>query len=225
MTEENWYFWRNALAPPLFLTSFGTTTWQNESPRISVFASNALEALNSGPHSYKSQYFTLQLPTHKAKRLKYVIFRGSLLGAHRRGHPLLPRVPHPSPHHCQPAVGGTPTSRGGVRDWGLDDHLHHLHLPRPALLHHPPPVVSGAAKLVKRLWSQVTCKRHHTQMPIADNSVLLWSHPPQEPPPPTTTTTITTTAVKKEWQKMAHQCFSPLITVIYRMSCTSTSSK
>ena len=152
-------------------------------------------------------YFTLQLQTHKAKRLKYVIFRGSLLGAHGRGHPLLPRVPHPSPHHRQPAVGSTPTSRGGVCDRGLDHHLHHLHLPHPALLHHPPPVVSGVAKLVKRLWSQVTCKRHHTQMPIADNSVLLWSHPPQEPPPTTTTTTITTTAVKKNYKKWLTSAF------------------
>ena len=85
----------------------------------------------------------------KTKRLKFAIFRGSLVGAHRRGHLVLPRVPHPSPHHRQPAVRSSPTSRGGVRDRGLNqDHLHlHLHLPHHPLLHRPPPppppVVSG----------------------------------------------------------------------------------
>ena len=81
-----------------------------------------------------------------------VIFRGSLLGAHRRGHPILPGLPDASPHHRQPAVSGTTTSRGRVRDGGLDLH-HHLHLHHPPLHHPPPPpppVVSGAAKLVKR---------------------------------------------------------------------------
>ena len=90
--------------------------------------------------------------TAQKKRLKFSIFRGSLVGAHRRGHLVLPRVPHPSPHHRQPAVSGTTTSRGRVRDGGLDLH-HHLHLHHPPLHHPPPPpppVVSGAAKLVKR---------------------------------------------------------------------------
>ena len=152
-----------------------------------------------------------------------VIFRGSLLGAHRRGHPILPGLPDASPHHRQPAVCGTTTSRGRVRDGGLDLH-HHLHLHHPPLHHPPPPpppVVSGAAKLVKRaVITSDTQELSHADANCGQECFFLWSHP------------LPIQQKKQLWKgtiKMARillkKCFSPLITTIYRESCASMSNK